>query len=250
MIPIAPALLLSALAAAVPPPPEVPASLTFEDAVRIARDRNPDMAIAEASLAIARSQARAAGQLPNPSASFMAGWSSQCGDPGCNQPVFTAGVGDQGAVAALVTGQRGLAVDAGAQVVRSAEATRQDARRSLEFEVKRQFVATSVAWQAVVFAQKEVSRAREAVELGRRRRDAGEISAGDVARLEVLLLQVEQGLERGMLVHEQARLALAPLLGMRDGAPAFTFFTGPTASADPPARLASATLPDRLALAR
>jgi len=250
MIPTIPALLLSAIAAAVPQSPDVPAELTFEDAVRIARDRNPDMAIAEASLAVARSQARAAGQLPNPTASFTTGWSSQCGDPGCNQPLFSAGVGDQGAVAALVTGQRGLALDAGAQAVRSAEATRQDARRNLEFEVKRQFVATSVAWRAVDFAQREVVRAREAVELARRRRDAGEIPAGDLSRLEVLLLQVEQGLERGMLAHEQARLALAQLLGMRDGAPAFTVVTGPTGSADPPARLRAATLPDLLALAR
>ncbi|MGA8891608.1 MAG: TolC family protein [Anaeromyxobacteraceae bacterium] len=254
MDPIVPTLLLSALltalASAVPPPPDVPAALTFEDAVRIARDRNPDMALAEAALAIARSQARAAGQLPNPAASFMAGWSSQCGDPGCREPVFAAGLGDQGAVAALVTGQRGLALDAGAQSVRSAEAARQDARRTLEFEVKRQFVATSVAWQGVDFAQREVAHAREAVLRARRRRDAGEIPAGDIARLEVLLLQVEQGLERGMLVHEQARLALAQLLGMHDGAPAFTVVTGPTGSADPPARLAAATLPDLLALAR
>jgi cobalt-zinc-cadmium efflux system outer membrane protein len=250
MSPTVPALLLATLAAAVPTPPDVAGELTFEDAVRIARERNPDMAIAEAALAAARSQARAASQLPKPSASFLAGWSSQCADPGCNHPVFTAGLGDQGAVAALVTGQRGLALDAGAQAVRGAEASRQDARRTLEFEVKRQFVATSVAWQAVVFAQKEVARAREAVELGRRRRDAGEIPAGDLSRLEVLLLQVEQGLERGMLVHEQARLALAQLLGMRDGAPAFTVVVGPTGSADPPARLASATLPDLLALAR
>src|SRR5512139_808261 len=175
MSPIVAALLLSSLPAAVPPPPDVPAALTFEDAVRIARERNPDMALAEASLAIARSQARAAAQLPNPAASFMAGWSSQCGDPGCNQPAYVAGLGDQGAVAALVTGQRGLALDAGAQGVRSAEATRQDARRTLEFDVKRQFVATSVAWRAVDFAQREVVRAREAVERARLRRDAGEL---------------------------------------------------------------------------
>jgi cobalt-zinc-cadmium efflux system outer membrane protein len=249
MSPLLVALLLS-LPAAAASPGAVPAELTFEDAVRIARDRNPELAIAEAALARARSQALADGQLPNPSLGLSAGWSSQCSDPGCNLPTYSAGLGDQGALAFLVTGQRGLVREAGAQAVRSAEATRLDAGRNLEFEVKRQFVATSVAWQTVDFAQREVARAREAADLGRRRRDTGEIPAADLSRLEVLALQVEQGLERAMFNHEQARLALAQLLGMSDGAPAFTVVSGPIATGRPPGRLAAATLPDLLALAR
>ena len=120
----------------------------------------------------------------------------------------------------------------------------------LEFEVKRQFVATSVAWRAVSYGRREAERARSAVELGQRRQAAGEITANDLSRLSLLLLQVEQAMNRAEFGHEQARLLLAQLLGMDDGAPRFTVVTGPTASAEPPAALATATLPALLAEAR
>jgi len=229
---------------------EVPALLTFEDAVRIARDRSPDVALADVAVVASRAHARIAGALPNPAASFMAGWSSQCVDPGCNLPTYVATLGDQGAVAFLVTGQRGLAVDAAAEVVRAAEAGRLDVLRNLEFEVKRQFVATSVAWRAVSYGRREAERARAAVGLGRQRQAGGEISANDLSRLSLLQLQVEQAVDQAEFGHEQARLLLAQLLGMDDGAPRFNVVTGPTASADPPAALATATLPALLAEAR
>ena len=247
-----PALLLSLalLAAAPTTSSEVPAQLTFQDAVRIARDRSPDVALADAGVIAARAQARIAAALPNPAASFMTGWSSQCGDPGCNLPTYVAALGDQGAVAFLVTGQRGLAVDAAAEGIRGAEAGRLDTLRNLEFEVKRQFVATSVAWRSVDYGRREAARAFAAVELGRKRRAAGEITASDLSRLELLRLQVEQAVDEAELGHEQARLLLAQLLGMQDGEPAFTVVTGPTSSAEPPAALAAATLPALLAEAR
>ncbi len=247
-----PALLLAlALGEAVPaPPPEVPAALTFADAVRIARDRSPDVALADAGVAAARAQARIASALPNPAASFMAGWSAQCGDPGCNLPTYVATLGDQGAVAFLVTGQRGLAGDAAAQGIRAAEASRLDALRNLEFEVKRQFVATSVAWRGLGFGRREAVRARAAVDLGRKRQAAGEISANDLSRLSLLLLQVEQAIDQTEFGHEEARLLLAQLLGMDDAAPTFTVVTGPTESAEPPPSLGVATLPALLAEAR
>ena len=76
--------------------------------------------IAEAAVASARSQVRAAGALPNPAASFMVGWTSQCDQIGCDHPTFVAGLGDQGAIAALVTGQRGLSIDVADQALRGA----------------------------------------------------------------------------------------------------------------------------------
>ena len=218
--------------------------------MRIARDRSPDSAIADADVVASRAQLRAAGAIPNPAASFTAGWSSQCADPGCNVPAYSAALGDQGAVALLVTGQRGLAVDAAAQGVRSAETSRLDVQRNLEFEVKRQFVATSVAWRSVGYGEREAARAREAVELARRRFAAGQIPAGDLSRLEMLHLQIEQAVDRARLNHEQARILLAQLLGLTDGAQTFTVVTGPTKSADPPSRLAAMTLPELLTLAR
>jgi cobalt-zinc-cadmium efflux system outer membrane protein len=242
---VAALLVLSAAATAEPaisPPPDLPATLTLQDALRIARERAPDRAIAEASVATARAQVRTAGALPNPLASFMAGWSSQCDQPGCNVPSFVAGLGDQGAVAVLVTGQRGLAIDAAEQGVRSAESSREDVRRNLDFQVKQQFVNTSVAARALVVARDEAALAGETVELARKRLEAGAISDADVARLEVLHLQIEQMADRAVQAFEQSRAALGQLLGIRSGAPAFSVDPGPTATALPPAGLAEAAL--------
>ena len=247
-----PALLLALALLEIPPPDarSVPSELTFEDAVRIARERSPDVALADAGVAAARAQARTAGALPNPAASFLAGWSSQCGDPGCNSPAYVATLGDQGAVAFLVTGQRGLALDAAGETVRAAEAGRLDALRNLEFAVKRQFVVTAVTWRSIDYGRREAQRAREAVELGRRRQSAGEITQNDLDRLSLLLLQIEQALDQAEFGHEQARILLAQLLGMQDGAPAFIVVPGPTLSAEPPPALATAPLPALLAEAR
>jgi cobalt-zinc-cadmium efflux system outer membrane protein len=224
------------------PAPELPASLTLHDALRVARERAPDRAIAEASVATARAQVRTAGALPNPLASFMAGWSSQCDQPGCNVPSFVAGLGDQGAVAAIVTGQRGLAIDAAEQGLRGAESSREDVRRNLDFQVKQQFVNTAVASRALVVARDEAALAGETVALARRRREAGAISDADVARLEVLHMQIEQMGDRAAQALEQSRAALGQLLGLRSGAAAFSVEPGPTATALPPAGLAEAAL--------
>jgi outer membrane protein, heavy metal efflux system len=238
-------LLLSAAVTAEPeisPPPDLPATLTLQDALRIARERAPDRAIAEASVATARAQVRTAGALPNPLASFMAGWSSQCDQPGCNVPSFVAGLGDQGAVAVLVTGQRGLAIDAAEQGLRGAESAREDVRRNLDFQVKQQFVNTAVAARALVVARDEAALAGETVELARKRREAGAISDADVARLEVLHMQIEQVADRASQAFEQSRATLGQLLGTRSGAPAFSVDPGRTATALPPSELAEAAL--------
>jgi cobalt-zinc-cadmium efflux system outer membrane protein len=229
-------------AAALPTSPELPASLTLADALRVARDRAPERAMAEAAVATARAQVRTAGALPNPAASFMAGWTSQCDQPGCNHPSYLAGLGDQGAVATLVTGQRGLALDAADQGLKGAEATRQDAFRNLDFQVKQQFVNTAVGARALRFAVDQAALARETVALARKRYEAGAISDADVARLEVLQMQMEQLSDRAEQAYEQARALLAQLLGVRQGPPAFTVEAGVTSTALTPPQLAGATL--------
>ena len=223
-------------------PSDLPASLTLADALRIARERAPDRAIVDAALLGAKAQVKVAGALPNPTASFMVGWSSQCDMIGCNEPVFNANLGDQGAVAFLVTGQRGLAVEAAEQGVLGAESNRRDVRRNLDFQVKLQFVSTAVAARAVVVAREEAALAEQTVALARKRRDTGAISDSDVARLEVLHMQIEQLTDRSVQSFEQARAALAQLLGLRSWAPNFSVDPGPTVTALPPSQLAQASL--------
>jgi outer membrane protein, heavy metal efflux system len=237
---------LSALAvpAVAPDPsraPDLPALLTLEDALRIAREHAPDRALAEATVAAARSQVESAGALPNPTVSFTAGWSSQCGDPGCDRPAYLAALGDQGAIATLVTGQRGLAIDAAAQGLAGAEWTRQDVLRNLDFQVKQQFVATAVSERTLRFSREEAAIAKRAVEDATRRRGTGAISESDLARLEVLQGQVEQMADRAAQAFGQARASLARLLGFRADAATFAVDPGLAASPTMPPRLTGAT---------
>ncbi len=224
------------------PSTPLPPTLTLRDALRIAEDRAPDRQVADAVLAAARAQVKTAGAIPNPAASFMAGWSSECQAPGCNQPTFTATLGDQGAVATLLTGQRGLAVDAAEQGLKGAEGIRRDAARNLAFLVKQQFVAAAVAGRSLKVAREEAALAGQTVDLARKRYESGAISDADVARLEVLHLQMEQLADRAQQSYDQARALLAQLLGVREPGPAFEIDPGPTATAIPPAPLAASTL--------
>ncbi len=180
--------------------------------------------------------------LPNPAVSFMAGWSSQCTDPGCNRPSCVAALGDQGAIAALVTGQRGLAVEAAEQGLVGAESARQDVLRDLDFQVKQQFVNTAVAAQTVRFSREEASIAEQVLEAARERRAAGTVTESDVIRLEVLHGQIEQLAGRAVQAFEQARASLARLLGFRSGSATFVVDPGPVAVATVPPRLAGATV--------
>jgi cobalt-zinc-cadmium efflux system outer membrane protein len=247
------ALTLAAPAGATDPSrsPGLPAVLTLDDALRIAREHAPDRALAEAGVATARAQVQSAGALPNPVVSFLAGWSSQCGDPGCDRTAFVAGLGDQGAIATLVTGQRGLAVDAAEQGLVGAESSRRDVLRDLDFQVKQQFVTTAVAARMVRFSREETAIAEQALQAARQRRSAsGSVSASDVTRLEVLHGQIEQLAGRADQAFAQARASLARLLGFRADAATFAVDPGPASIAVVPPRLSGATVASLTADAR
>jgi cobalt-zinc-cadmium efflux system outer membrane protein len=222
--------------------PGLPPVLTLQDALRIAREHAPDEAFARAGVALARAQVQSAGALPNPTFSFLTGWSSGCTDPGCNQPSYVTSLGDQGAVAALLTGQRGLAIDAAEQGVLGAVASHQDVLRVLDFHVKQQFVNTAVAARTARFALEEAAIAERTLGAARQRRDTGAVSDSDLARLQVLHGQIEQLADRAGQTFEQARAALARLLGFRADAATFEVDPGPSAVAIVPLALAGATL--------
>jgi len=226
-----------------PPPPRFPSVLRLEDALRLLEDHSLDVASADAAVRGARAQVRLAGAVPNPSLGFGLGRSWDCpAGTGCTSPLWSGSLGDQGALAFLVTGQRGLAVDAAEQGLRAAGATRDDVLRNQTFQVKQQFVNTAVAARALQFTREEASLAAETVALARKRLSAGAISEADVARLEVLQMQLEQAVNRAEQAYLQARVALAQLLGSRPASAEFEVDPTPVLTAAVPPRLAGATL--------
>lgn len=236
----------AAIASAAPPPPvpsppEIPPRMRLEDALRIQSERSLDLASADAAVASAAAQARIAGALPNPSLGFGVGKSWDCPGGGCENPVWSGSLGDQGALAFVVTGVRGLAVDAAEQGVKAAAASRNDVLRNQSSLLKQQFVNMVIAARALQFTREEASLAQETVVLARRRLQAGAMSEADVARLEVLQLQLEQAVDRAAQATRQARATLAQTLGVRPAPVEFEADGPEFSSALLPPRLSGAT---------
>src|SRR6266853_2064978 len=95
--------------------PGLPPVLTLPEALRLFRERSFDLLLADAQVAAARGDQAAAGAVPNPALSGSVGRSfgydaTAC--PGCSALSLGAGISDQAAVSELLSGKRGLRVDA------------------------------------------------------------------------------------------------------------------------------------------
>jgi len=228
----------------VPPPAhDFPRTLTLGGALRLLQDHSLDVASASAAVSTAKAQVHLAGAVPNPEVGFSVGKSWQCqGGGGCDQPYWSGSLSDQGALAFLATGQRGLAVGAAEQSVKAAESSRSDVLRNATFQLKQQFVATAIAQRGLQFTRDEAKLAGETVDLARKRLQAGAISDADLARLEVLGLQIDQATDRADQAYQQAKAALALVLGVRPAPVDFQVDAPELSSALSPPRLVGATL--------
>jgi cobalt-zinc-cadmium efflux system outer membrane protein len=228
---------------AVPPPaPRLPPRLGLGDALRLLAEGSLEVASAEEAVAGAAAQVRVAGALPNPALGFGVGRSWDCpAGQGCANPSWTGSLGDQGALSFVVTGQRGLAVGAAEKGLTAATASRDDVLRGQTFLLKLHFVNAAMAARALRFTQEEVGLAREATALAEKRLRAGAISEADVARVEVLQLQMEQGLDRADQAYRQARSSLAQVLGARGEPAEFEVDAPELSSALAPPRLIGAS---------
>ncbi len=228
-----------------PPEPAVPARLALGDALRIFRERGLDLLIAEATVAGAEADVRAAGAVPNPLLSGSLGKSWSCGPAGCPGPAWGAGLSDQAALSDVLSGKRGLRVDVARAALAAARLSRADAERTLSFQVKQQFLAALVGQRAVDYAREAQAATREMHQLSQARFRAGAVSEADVARFEVQALEAEQGLDQAQQAARQAKVGLAFLLGVRAAVPEFEAEGPELLHAAVPARLAAAT-PDGL----
>jgi cobalt-zinc-cadmium efflux system outer membrane protein len=211
-----------ARAAEVPaPPPTIPSRLALGEALRIFRERGLDLLIAEAAVAGAEADVRTAGAVPNPALSGSVGRSWNCGTSPCSAPAYGANLSDQAALSDVLSGKRGLRLDVARAALAAARLSRADAERSLSFQVKQQFLAVLIGRQALHYVREAEAATSEMLSLTEVRFKAGAISEADVARVEVLKLEAEQGIETALQAERQAQVALAFLLGVRGALPEF-----------------------------
>lgn len=209
-------ILASLLAASALPP-----VLNMDEALRIFRERGFDLLLAQQQVESARADVATASAIPNPLLSAGLGksfdYTPDC--PGCSSRSTSFGVSDQGALIDLLVGKRGLRKEVAGAALQAAQLSRADAQRTLEFQLKQQFLQASLATEQAQFARQTLETSARTRELMERRYGAGAISEADLAKTQVAELEAMQQLDQGQQSLLQAKAAVAFLLGAQEPQP-------------------------------
>ncbi|HEY3447431.1 MAG TPA: TolC family protein [Myxococcales bacterium] len=207
-----------------PPPTELGPRLSLDRALGIARERGLDLLIADAAVAAARADELQAAAVANPALSASVGKSfsydpSKC--PGCSDLAWSVGVSDQGALVDAVSGKRGLRREVAGLALQAARASREDAQRLLEFQVKQLYFQVALAQASLAFALEVRAAMTATLELIQVRYRTGAVSEAELAKAETAELEAEQDVEGAQQGLRDARVGLAFVLGVRGAAPDF-----------------------------
>jgi cobalt-zinc-cadmium efflux system outer membrane protein len=214
----------------------LPPKLSLDDALRIFRARGLDLLIAEASVTSAEGDLRIAHQVFNPNASYSISHifnynpldvcpvdktTGFGGADACSANVHAITLGDSAAIEDAIVGKRGLRIAVAEAALRAARMARVDAQRTLELQLKAQYIQAVLARDQLDFALEVQKGWNQTFELARLRYDKGAISEADEAKIETAKLEADQavGLARQALL--VAKLGVAFLLGVRDQLPRF-----------------------------
>ena len=196
----------------------VPARMTLDEALRLANERNPNLAAARNTVEIAEAQRIDARPRPNPAVTFESGsyplfestrpsfWNNQELTVRFDQEIELAG-------------RRDLRTQAAETGVSAAEAGFQDQKRRLDFEVRRGYFGVVLAKADLEVARAALDEIDKVISLNRARYEQGEISGGEVRRIQVERLKFVDDQFAAELALRNARSALlalfnAPNLGV------------------------------------
>lgn len=193
----------------------LPARLTLPEAMRLAQDRNPTLAAARNGVEVAEAQRLDAGLRPNPALSLMSD----------NYPLFEPNLpnffNNQQLTLRLdqeleLAGRRRLRRESAVAGVSVAEAAWLDQARRLEFEVRRAYFAVVLAKADVDVSQASLGEIDSVIGLNRSRYEVGEISGGELRRIQVERLKFVDDLFAAQLALRNARSGLLALLNAPD----------------------------------
>ncbi len=232
---------------ALPPPTDLPQSLTLDDALRIFRTRGFGLLIADANVVSAQGVERAAENVPNPQLSLGYGRAlgynpsavggaspittaaggttpyllpaSPC--TGCSANQYTISLSDQAAIEDSLSNKRHLRTRVAHAALEAAKLSRADAERTLGFQVKSAYLQVVQARAAYDFAKDVQQAATHEMDLNQERLTAGKINDGDFERIRQTTLESFQAVDSAFQNLRQAKVALAFLLGVRGRVPDF-----------------------------
>jgi cobalt-zinc-cadmium efflux system outer membrane protein len=212
----------------------LPAQLSLDDALKIFRERGLDLIIAEAAVMSAEGDVRAAGAIPNPSFgvtySHVFTYNPNSTDPGsqcsasnanCTNEGFGLDLNDQGALSDVLFNKRGLRLKVARAALQAARQGRADAQRTLELQLKQQYIQAVLARDELDFALEVQKATTTTFDLGKIRYDKGAISEADEAKIEAAKLEADQAVATARQGLEVAKLGVAFLLGVRGAIPQF-----------------------------
>jgi cobalt-zinc-cadmium efflux system outer membrane protein len=223
-------------AQAIPEAVPLPAHLSLDDSLKMLRARGLDVLLAEAQVKSAEGDVGVAGAVPNPTLALTYGRvftynpNPRAGGPTCNEAApgtfcdvnqYTANVTDQAAIEDSVSGKRGLRLKVANAALAAAKLSREDAVRSLEFQVKSAYLQIAQARRTLDLAKQVQSTSLRTFELFQARLRSGAINEGEMARVETQKLESDQAVDEATVAVDQARFALAFLLGARGPVPSF-----------------------------
>jgi cobalt-zinc-cadmium efflux system outer membrane protein len=217
----------------VPAAPEIGPMLTFDEALRIFKQRGLDILIADAAVRNAEGAVKIAGAVPNPVVSasvgnaitYNAGPDSRanCLQNGASCPPWqnTVGITDSAALEDTLSGKRDLRQQVQRAALAAAKMSRLDAERTVGLQVKAAYVQVVQAVLAFKFAKEIAETQATTLKRFQDRYKGGAINEGDLQRIEVQKLEADQAADTAGQNLRQARAALAFLLGVRGAVSSF-----------------------------
>lgn len=242
----------AARADALPPPTELPGTLTLDDAVHIFRTRGLELLIAEAAVKSAEGAVKVAGAVPNPVVGGSWGYaftytphdpSCQFTGPSgnatnyveCNRDVWNVSISDSAALEDTLSGKRDLRFKVARTALAAAKMSRVDAERTLAFQVESAYLQVAQAVLAYKFAKEVADSNATILDKFQVKYATGAINDGDLARMETQKAESDQALDTAAQTVRQSRVALAFLLGVRGEVPDFDVDTKVLDYAEPTA---------------
>jgi outer membrane protein, heavy metal efflux system len=208
----------------IPDQVELPVQLSLDQSVQILRTRSLDVLIAEAAVNNAAGDVGVAGAVPNPALSLSYGRvlnypaSPNCpggGGTGCSPDEYVLGLSDQAAIEDSLSGKRDLRLRVANRALAAAKMSRNDALRTIEFQVKAAYAQVAQAQRGLTFAKEVQATNVKTLALFSARLGAGSINPGDLARIQTQKLEADQAVDSAIETLRQARVALGFLLGVR-----------------------------------
>jgi outer membrane protein, heavy metal efflux system len=189
--------------------------ISLDDAIRLALQHNHALLAARSTILQFQSMETTANLRPNPVLSLDAQFlpffnpSQFSADYINNTAQFDAGIG--------YTFERGKKRQHRLQAARDQTAvtrsTVADNERQLIFNVSQQFVGVLLAQSTLEFAEKDLESFQKTVDISQARRQAGDMSEGDLLKIKLQLLQFQTDVSAAKLAKVQAIAALRQLVG-------------------------------------